>query len=55
MSLRSNGPKINDIASHFGGGGHPLAAGCTVAVGELDTVRELLAKAVADYRAEQDN
>lgn len=55
VSLRSNGPKINDIASHFGGGGHPLAAGCTVAVGELDTVRELLAKAVADYRAEQDN
>lgn len=55
VSLRSNGPKINHVASHFGGGGHPLAAGCTVAVGELDTVRELLAKAVADYRAEQDN
>mgnify|MGYP002722744305 FL=1 len=55
VSLRSNGPTINHIASHFGGGGHPLAAGCTVAVGELDTVRELLAKAVDSYRAEQED
>ena len=54
VSLRSNGPKINHIASHFGGGGHPLAAGCTVAVGELNTVRELLAEAVDSYRAEQE-
>lgn len=55
VSLRSNGPTINHIASHFGGGGHPRAAGCTVAVGELDTVREMLATAVADYRAEQED
>ena len=55
VSLRSNGPKINHVASHFGGGGHPLAAGCTVAFGELDTVRELLAKAVDSYRAEQED
>ena len=54
VSLRSNGPVINHVASHFGGGGHPLAAGCTVAVGELNTVRELLAEAVASYRAEQE-
>lgn len=54
VSLRSNGPKINHVASHFGGGGHPLAAGCTVAVGELDTVRELLAEAVASYREEKE-
>lgn len=54
VSLRSNGPKINHIASHFGGGGHPLAAGCTVAVGELNTVRELLAEAVASYREEKE-
>lgn len=54
VSLRSNGPKINHVASHFGGGGHPLAAGCTVAVGELDTVRELLAKAVDSYREEKE-
>lgn len=26
-SIRSRGPVINEIASHFGGGGHPLAAG----------------------------
>lgn len=55
VSLRSNGPEINGIAGHFGGGGHPRAAGCTVAVGELDTVRELLAKAVDSYRAEQED
>lgn len=55
VSLRSNGPEINGIAGHFGGGGHPLAAGCTVAVGELDTVREMLAKAVDSYRAEQED
>jgi len=54
VSLRSNGPTINHIASHFGGGGHPRAAGCTVAVGELNTVREMLATAVSDYRAEQE-
>lgn len=54
VSLRSNGPVINHVASHFGGGGHPLAAGCTVAVGELNTVRELLAEAVASYREEKE-
>ena len=54
VSLRSNGPKINHVASHFGGGGHPLAAGCTVAVGELNTVRELLAEAVASYREDKE-
>lgn len=54
VSLRSNGPIINHVASHFGGGGHPLAAGCTVAVGELNTVRDLLAEAVASYREEKE-
>lgn len=54
VSLRSNGPEINSVASHFGGGGHPLAAGCTVEVGELNTVRELLAEAVASYREEKE-
>ena len=55
VSLRSNGPIINHIASHFGGGGHPRAAGCTVAVGNLNMVCDLLAKAVASYRAEQED
>ena len=54
VSLRSNGPTINSVASHFGGGGHPLAAGCTVEVGELNMVRELLAEAVASYREEKE-
>lgn len=53
VSLRSNGPIINDIASRFGGGGHPLAAGCTVAASELESVREMLDDAVASYRAVQ--
>ena len=28
--LRSNGPRVNDIASSFGGGGHMLAAGASL-------------------------
>lgn len=28
--FRSNGPRVNDIASQFGGGGHVLAAGATL-------------------------
>lgn len=55
VSLRSNGPTINHIASHFGGGVHPRAAGCTVGTGEVETVREMLATAVADYHAEQED
>ena len=54
VSLRSNGPVINNVASHFGGGGHPRAAGCTVGTGEVETVHEMLATAVAGYRAEQE-
>ena len=29
--FRSSGPKVNDIAASFGGGGHMLAAGATLA------------------------
>ena len=29
--FRSNGPRVNDIASTFGGGGHMLAAGASLA------------------------
>ncbi len=29
--FRSNGPRVNDIASNFGGGGHMLAAGASLA------------------------
>lgn len=29
--FRSNGPRVNDIASEFGGGGHMLAAGASLA------------------------
>lgn len=30
VRLRSKGPVINELASQYGGGGHPLAAGATV-------------------------
>src|SRR5699024_5632791 len=30
VRLRSKGPIINEIASRYGGGGHPLASGATV-------------------------
>lgn len=55
VSLRSNGPVINHIASRFGGGGHPLAAGCTVTFDDLYVLRDLLAEAVASYRAVQED
>ena len=29
--FRSNGPRVNDIAAKFGGGGHMLAAGASIA------------------------
>ena len=30
VSLRSKGPDVSIVARHFGGGGHPLAAGCKI-------------------------
>lgn len=30
VRLRSKGPIVNEIAKHYGGGGHPMAAGATV-------------------------
>lgn len=30
VSLRSKGIDVNVVASHFGGGGHIRAAGCTI-------------------------
>jgi len=47
VSLRSRGPvDVRAVASSFGGGGHPNAAGCTVN-GELADVEEKVAAAVA--------
>ena len=42
-SIRSRGPVINEVASHFGGGGHIYASGVRVKTNEevLDLVKEL--------------
>jgi phosphoesterase RecJ-like protein len=47
VSLRSRGPvDVRAVASSFGGGGHPNAAGCTIN-GALAEVEEKVASAVA--------
>lgn len=47
VSLRSRKASINQVAAQFGGGGHPMAAGCVVK-GSLDSVRERVVTAVID-------
>jgi len=47
VSLRSDGTlDVSRIALTFGGGGHPAAAGCTIA-GTTDSVKELVLSAVS--------
>ena len=47
VCFRSNGSAhVGDLASQFGGGGHPAAAGCTVA-GPYDRVRKDVLQKVA--------
>lgn len=47
VSLRSRRAAINQVAAQFGGGGHPMAAGCVVR-GSLDSVRDKIVTAVID-------
>ena len=47
VSLRSRKASINQVAAQFGGGGHPMAAGCVVQ-GTLDSVRDRVVSAVLD-------
>ena len=48
VSLRSKGSlDVNEIASHFGGGGHAKAAGCNLN-GELDTCMEAVFKLIEE-------
>ena len=43
VSLRSNGKvNVNEVASYFGGGGHILAAGCTLHGSVYDAMNNLL-------------
>jgi phosphoesterase RecJ-like protein len=45
ISLRSRKIAINHVAAQFGGGGHPMAAGCVVS-GSLESVRERVVDAL---------
>ncbi len=47
VSLRSRRKAINQVAARFGGGGHPMAAGCVVD-GSLDAVRDQVVSAVIE-------
>lgn len=42
VSFRSNGPDVCEIAKFFGGGGHKMAAGCTIQKKPEDAANELL-------------
>lgn len=42
VSFRSSGPDVCEIAKYFGGGGHKLAAGCTVDQSIADTINAVL-------------
>ena len=46
VSLRSTGPAVNRVAALFGGGGHRLAAGLTVATDDMEMVRARVLEAV---------
>ena len=51
--FRSNGPRVNDIASIFGGGGHMLAAGATLANWKkVDEIIEALDNNSKKYKEE---
>lgn len=47
ISLRSVGPDVAAVAARFGGGGHILAAGCTVAAKSADDAKEAILKELA--------
>jgi len=42
LSFRSNRVNVCDIAKYFGGGGHKLAAGCTIEKNITDSVSEII-------------
>ena len=45
VSLRSKGIDVNVVASHFGGGGHIRAAGCTIE-GSIDEAKSRLLEVI---------
>lgn len=54
VSLRGNGVDVASVAAQFGGGGHRVAAGCTIE-GEREAVAERLQKALANAPEAQDD
>lgn len=53
ISMRSKNLDVSKIATLFDGGGHKLAAGCTIQ-GDIKTAKELIIKALAEHM-EDDN
>ena len=53
ISLRTDGKTLNAsaVCAHFGGGGHPAAAGCTIQ-GSLEEVRDQIVRAIEDVLGE---
>ena len=50
VSIRSRGPIINEVASHFGGGGHIYASGAKLkSFDEIDSFIKELDKVCEDY------
>ena len=50
-SIRSRGPIINEIASHYNGGGHALASGVRLKnIDDVNSLIEELEKACEDYK-----
>ena len=45
VSLRSKGIDVNVVASHFGGGGHIRAAGCTINL-QLEEAKQALIEVI---------
>jgi phosphoesterase RecJ-like protein len=55
VSLRSRpGYNVERVAAHFGGGGHPQAAGCVVS-GSISEVEENVVRALAGMLAKEED
>lgn len=53
--IRSKGPVINEIASHFEGGGHPMASGANVySQEEMQALLDEMREAIQIYRKEKE-
>ena len=46
MSLRSTGAHVNEVARHFGGGGHVQAAACSLAGCDLEKAHKIMLEAL---------